>query len=71
MGLASAEVDVEVRHRQAAPGKTLRRPGVHHHGGVHAAEGAAFEHEHLPAAALLSRGAEDADGELELVRHSG
>ena len=45
-------------------------PGVDHHRGVDAVEGAALEHEHLAAAALLGRGAEHAHGEPEVVGHA-
>ena len=71
VGLASAEVDVVVGHGEAGGRQALGRPGVHHHGGVDAGEGAAFEHEDLAAAALLGGGAEHADGEPELVGHGG
>ena len=71
MSFASAEVDVVVRHSEAGCREPLCRPGVHHHGGVDAAEGAALEHEDLTAAAFLGGSAEHADGEPEFVRHRG
>ena len=69
MGFTPREVDVVVGDSEAGPGQSFRRPRVHHHGGVDAGEGAAFEHEHLAPAALLGRGAEHADGEPELIGH--
>ena len=48
-------VDVEMGHGEARARQPLSRPGVHHHRGVHAGEGAALEHQDLAAAALLRR----------------
>ncbi len=45
--------------------------GVDHHRGVQPVEGAAIEHEDLPAAAFLGGGAEHGDGEPELVGQAG
>ncbi len=45
--------------------------GVDHHGRVESVEGTAFEHEDLPAAALFGRGAEEGDGQPQVVGEGG
>jgi hypothetical protein len=47
------------------------RAGVDHHRGVQPVEGAAVEHEDLPAAAFLGGGAEHGDGELDQLVGGG
>ena len=65
------EGHVEMGHGQAGADEPLGGPRVHHHGGVHAGEGAALEHEDLAAAALLGRGAEHPDAESDVVGDRG
>ena len=53
---------------RAHPGReVLERRRVHHHRRVHARERAPLEQEHLAAAALLGRRADDADLQVEVV----
>ena len=61
MGLLALEEDVEVGHGEAGAGQTLDRPGVDHHGGVDAVEGATVQHEDFAATPLLGGRAEDPD----------
>src|ERR671930_292706 len=45
---------------------------MHHHGGVRPSKGTAFEEENFPPAAkLLRRGANDADGHAEVIGDLG
>ena len=57
----------EVRDRADARRHVLERRRVHHHRRVHAVERAAFEEEHLAAAAFLGRRSDHGDGQTELV----
>ena len=60
MGLPAGEVHIEVGDGQAGGGQAFSRPRVDHHGGVHALEGAPFQHEDLASTALFGRGAQHA-----------
>ncbi len=71
VGLLAGEVHVEVGHGQTGARHALDRPRVHHHGRVDVVEGAPLEHEDLPAATLLGRGAEDPHLQADLVGHRG
>jgi hypothetical protein len=62
---------VEVGHGQAGAGQALDRPGVDHHGGVDAVEGAPVQHERSCPAPLLGRRAEHPDLQADLVGHGG
>ena len=64
-------VDLEVVDGQAGGDEAVLGPGVDHHRGVGAVEGAALEEQDLAAAALLGRRAEHGDGEAEVVGHAG
>ena len=53
--LAAGVLHVHVRDGRDARVQVLIRGRVHHHRGVHAVEGAAFEEQNLAAATLLGR----------------
>ena len=65
--LLAGVAGVEVADGEAGHAVELAGCRVHHEGGVDPVEAAPLEHEDLAAAALLSRSAEDADGDAQVV----
>ena len=71
MGLPAGEVHIEVGDGQAGAGQAISRPRVDHHGGVHALEGAPFQHEDLASTALFGRRAQHSHLDSDLISHRG
>ncbi len=69
MGFPAHEMHIEMRDGQAGAGQPFDRPGVDHHGGVDAVEGAPVEHQDLAPATFFGRRAQYPHGQPDRVSH--